>query len=154
MDKNKIFNLEEIKSIIREISSLMDELNLKTVEIQIKEACLKLEKQPSFPGNTAATSQNQHPLTKDKTENGSAENIHTITSPLVGTFYGSPSPDLAPYVSVEEKVTPETVVGLIDMMKVMNEIMAEISGTVIEVLVKNGQAVEHGTPLFKVKLDN
>ena len=81
------------------------------------------------------------------------ENLVEITSPIVGTFYATPSPDSAPYVEVGSKVTPQTIVCIIDAMKVMNEIKAEAEGTIVEILVKNGQAVEYGQVLFKVRPD-
>lgn len=71
-----------------------------------------------------------------------------IKAPLVGTFYAAPSPDSAPFVEVGSKIEPQTVVCIIEAMKVMNEIKTELGGTIIEVLVKNGQAVEFGQPLF------
>jgi acetyl-CoA carboxylase biotin carboxyl carrier protein len=77
--------------------------------------------------------------------------LEVIKSPLVGTFYATQSPDSPPFVEVGSKVEPQMVVCIIEAMKVMNEIKAEISGTIVEVLVKNGQAVEFGQALFKVK---
>ena len=79
------------------------------------------------------------------------ENLKEITSPIVGTFYATPSPDSEPFVEIGAAVNPQTVVCIIEAMKVLNEIKAEIGGTIIEVLVTNGQAVEYGQPLFKVK---
>jgi acetyl-CoA carboxylase biotin carboxyl carrier protein len=76
--------------------------------------------------------------------------IH-INSPIVGTFYRAASPDSDPFADVGSAIEPQDVVCIIEAMKVMNEIKAEISGTITEVLVKNGQAVEYGQPLFKVK---
>ena len=79
------------------------------------------------------------------------ENLTEITSPIVGTFYATPSPDSDPFVDVGTAVGPQTVVCIIEAMKVLNEIKAEINGTIVEVLVTSGQAVEYGQPLFKVK---
>lgn len=76
-----------------------------------------------------------------------------ITSPLVGTFYEAPSPDAGSYVEANTHVDPQTVVCIIEAMKVLNEIKAEVSGTIVEVLVNNGQAIEYGQPLFKVRPD-
>ncbi len=80
-----------------------------------------------------------------------AENLHTITSPMVGTFYAAPSPDAAPYVKVGDKVKKDTIVCIVEAMKLFNEIEAEVDGEIVEVLVKNGQLVEYGQPLFLVK---
>ena len=76
-----------------------------------------------------------------------------IKSPIVGTFFATPSPDSEPYVEVGSHVTEQTVVCIIEAMKVMNEIKAEVSGTIAEVLVTTGQAVEYGQVLFRVKPD-
>ena len=76
-----------------------------------------------------------------------------ITSPLVGTFYEAPSPDSGPYVEANTQVDAQTVVCIVEAMKVLNEIKAEVSGTITEVLVSNGQAIEYGQALFKVRPD-
>ena len=76
-----------------------------------------------------------------------------IKSPIVGTFYATPSPDSEPYVEANSHVSEQTVVCIIEAMKVMNEIKAEVSGTIAEVLVTTGQAVEYGQVLFRVKPD-
>ena len=83
-----------------------------------------------------------------KTEDDS---LLKITSPIVGTFYQAPSPDSQPYVKVGDMVDDEMVVCIIEAMKVMNEIKAEVSGTVVEVCCKDGQAIEFGQVLFKVR---
>ncbi|MEK4028850.1 MULTISPECIES: acetyl-CoA carboxylase biotin carboxyl carrier protein [Bacillaceae] len=81
----------------------------------------------------------------------SNENLHKITSPMVGTFYESPSPDADPYVKAGSKVSADTVVCIVEAMKLFNEIEAEVDGEIVEVLVKDGQLVEYGQPLFLVK---
>ena len=79
------------------------------------------------------------------------EKFLTIDSPIVGTFYSTASPDNDPFVEVDTKVNQDTVVCIIEAMKVMNEIKSEIAGTVKKVLVQNGEAVEFGQPLFLVE---
>ena len=74
-----------------------------------------------------------------------------IKSPMVGTFYRSSSPDSPPFVENGASVNPDTLVCIIEAMKVMNEIQADISGTIVEILVENEQSVEYNQPLFKVK---
>ena len=81
------------------------------------------------------------------------EDLLEIKSPIVGTFYATPSPDSEYYVEIGSEVGPQTVVCIIEAMKVMNEIKAETSGTIVSILVTNGQAVEYGQVLFKVKPD-
>jgi acetyl-CoA carboxylase biotin carboxyl carrier protein len=77
--------------------------------------------------------------------------LHKITSPIVGTFYRSPGPDKESYVSEGSKVSPETTVCIVEAMKLMNEIQAEVSGEVVKIYVENGQPVEFGQPLFGIK---
>ena len=77
--------------------------------------------------------------------------LPAIKSPTVGTFYASPSPQDPPYIQVGSKVQPDTVVCMVEAMKVFNQITADISGTVTEVLVKSGDSVEYGQPLFRIK---
>jgi acetyl-CoA carboxylase biotin carboxyl carrier protein len=74
-----------------------------------------------------------------------------IKSPIVGTFYTAPSPDSAAYVKVGDDVNAETVICIVEAMKVMNEIKAETTGTIAKIMVANGQAIEYGQVLFKVK---
>jgi len=80
-----------------------------------------------------------------------APELHIITSPIVGTFYRSPSPTADAFVRVGGHVDPDTVVCIIEAMKLMNEIQAEVSGTVEKIYVENGQPVEYGQPLFGIK---
>ena len=74
-----------------------------------------------------------------------------ITSPMVGTFYTASAPDADAFIKVGDKVSAETTVCIVEAMKVMNEIQAEISGEILEILVENGTAVQFGEPLFRVK---
>jgi acetyl-CoA carboxylase biotin carboxyl carrier protein len=77
--------------------------------------------------------------------------IAYIKAPMVGTFYRAPSPESPPYVEANSKVLENSVVCIIEAMKIMNEIQAEVKGAVVEILVENGQPVEYGQRLFKIK---
>ena len=77
--------------------------------------------------------------------------LREITSPMVGTFYGSASPESPAYVSVGQEVTEDTVVCIIEAMKVMNEIKAEVRGVIAEVVAETGKPVQYGQALFKVR---
>lgn len=79
--------------------------------------------------------------------------LHKIVSPMVGTFYQSPNPDSPAYVKVGDKVGNETIVCIVEAMKLFNEIEAEVQGEIVEVLVKDGELVEYGQPLFLVKAE-
>ena len=84
---------------------------------------------------------------------GQEQNLVEIKSPIVGTFYSAPSPDSKPYIAVGSKVRPDTVVCIVEAMKVMNEIKAETYGTIVEILCETGEAVEYGQVLFRVGPD-
>ena len=98
---------------------------------------------PPANGETAATSETAAEL------KGSA--YKEITSPMVGTFYASATPEAPPYISVGQAIAEDSVVCIIEAMKVMNEIKAEISGTVVEVVAENGKPVQFGQVLFRVR---
>ena len=103
---------------------------------------------PAPPATVPSNEQNQSvPPTEEL-------DVSVIKSPMVGTFYRSASPDSLPFTDVGAKVGSESVVCIIEAMKVMNEIQSEISGTITEILVENGEAVEYGQPLLKLKLLN
>jgi acetyl-CoA carboxylase biotin carboxyl carrier protein len=80
-----------------------------------------------------------------------ADDLHTIKSPIVGTFYASPNPESQPFVKTGDMVEAGQTVCIIEAMKLMNEIEAEISGEVVRILVENGQPVEYGEPLFALR---
>ena len=80
-----------------------------------------------------------------------SDGLHTITAPMVGTFFRAPAPDQDSYIEVGQNVSPDSVVCILEAMKVMNEIKAECSGEIVKVCVQNAEAVEYGQPLFRVK---
>jgi acetyl-CoA carboxylase biotin carboxyl carrier protein len=96
---------------------------------------------PAAPAAAAAPAEAAAPAASGK----------EIPSPMVGTFYTAPSPESPPFVKAGQKVTPDTVVAIIEAMKVMNEIKAEVSGTITEVAAENGQPVQFGQALFRYK---
>jgi acetyl-CoA carboxylase biotin carboxyl carrier protein len=98
-----------------------------------------------------AKTETPHPGAKAETEAAADEDLYKITSPIVGTFYRSPSPDKDPYVKAGDKVSQDTTVCIIEAMKLMNEIQAETSGEIVKIYVENGQAVEYGQPLFGIR---
>ncbi|MDQ3651662.1 MAG: acetyl-CoA carboxylase biotin carboxyl carrier protein [Acidobacteriota bacterium] len=98
------------------------------------------------PATTLATTTPEASSVKVKTEE-----LYDITSPIVGTFYRSPSPTSEPFIRPGSAVEPDTVVCIIEAMKLMNEILAETTGVVEKIYVEDGQPVEYGQPLFGVK---
>ncbi|MFD2672766.1 acetyl-CoA carboxylase biotin carboxyl carrier protein [Marinicrinis sediminis] len=91
------------------------------------------------------------PASSDKSAAADDQHLHKITSPMVGTFYSSPAPTSPPYVKKGDVVNEKTVVCIVEAMKLMNEIEAEVKGEIVDILAENGQLVEYGQPLFLVK---
>jgi acetyl-CoA carboxylase biotin carboxyl carrier protein len=92
-----------------------------------------------------------HPGAKAQTAASEDQDLHMIPSPIVGTFYRSPSPNAESFVKIGSRVEPDTVVCIIEAMKLMNEIQAEATGEIAKIYVENGQPVEYGQPLFGIK---
>ena len=157
---------------IKELIEIMKDNNLSEVEIKHGDDKILLKRsQPQQPTVTAVPMVSPNisaaPAGPDATQGPSLpatskgkpsapqqeEDLVEIKSPMVGTFYATPSPDSDPFVEVGSTVEPQMVICIVEAMKVMNEIKAETSGTIAEILVTNGQAVEYGQVLFKVKPD-
>jgi acetyl-CoA carboxylase biotin carboxyl carrier protein len=92
-----------------------------------------------------------HPGAKAESEASADEDLFKITSPIVGTYYSSPSPDKPAYVQIGDKVSESSVVCIVEAMKLMNEIQAETSGEIVKIYVENGQPIEYGQPLFGIR---
>lgn len=157
-------NMQEL----RELAELVNEHGFTDFEFENENIRIRLSKtapaqyvqavQPITSSAPAAASQTTAAQTVTPTETVSSEvptdtdaDLFKITSPIVGTFYRSPSPDKDPYVQEGDKVSDGTVVCIVEAMKLMNEIQAEISGEVVKVYVENGQPVEYGQPLFGIR---
>jgi len=163
-----MYKLEEIKELI----NLLDQTTVQELEIENEGFRLAIRK--AKPAEAAAvayvapatnapvvnvregTAASVQPVPSDPSSAvpQTAEedrNLHRIVSPMVGTFYRAPAPDAPPYVNVGDRVNEKTIVCIIEAMKLMNEIEAEVEGEIVEILVENGQLVEYGQPLFLVK---
>jgi len=103
------------------------------------------------PALALAPSGPTHPGTQASTAASQDQDLHIISSPIVGTFYRSPSPNADAFVKIGSSVEQDTVVCIIEAMKLMNEIQAETTGEVVKIYVENGQPVEFGQPLFGIK---
>jgi acetyl-CoA carboxylase biotin carboxyl carrier protein len=149
-------DLKEIKTII----DLMKKNDLSVFEIEKEGFRLKLQRGPSgqaaaavpipmtVPPKAATALTESAPALPKAIE---SVPLKEIVSPMVGTFYRAASPDASPFVDVGKTVTEETVVCIIEAMKVMNEIKAETSGVIAEVVAENGKPVQFGQALFKVR---
>jgi acetyl-CoA carboxylase biotin carboxyl carrier protein len=153
-------DLKDIKAII----DLMRKNSLSEFELERQDFKIKLKRGASGPviaEETASAPQYGTPppvtaagmpaLVPPPNSAAPASSLLEIKSPMIGTFYRAPSPESADYVEVGTEVVPDTVVCLIEAMKVMNEIKAEVKGVVTHILVENAKPVEFGQPLFRIR---
>ena len=142
---------EEIKKLINDMgNSNIDELNIEFPD-GIKIGMKKSEKNNIDEIGTQITlKQKEISNTITETKKEETENSKIVKSPMVGTFYSKPSPDAKEYVKVGDKVSKGDVLCIVEAMKLMNEIESEFDGEIIEIMVKDGEAVEYGKPLFKI----
>ncbi|MFE7374380.1 acetyl-CoA carboxylase biotin carboxyl carrier protein [Bacillus cereus] len=161
-----MFKIQEVRELIKLIdSSNIDEFEYKkdgtTIKMKkrgnevvaVQAPAVKQAMQPVAPvevETTVAAAQVEVPKQEEK-KSVQNENLQKITSPMVGTFYSSSSPDTPPYVSVGDRVSKDSIVCIVEAMKLFNEIDADVEGEIVEILVNNGQLVEYGQPLFLVK---
>ena len=138
---------------IQEIIEIMKENDLAEVEISHGDDRIHLKRSSVHHAMTAVPLMPPAPPPPPEPAIEKKEDLAEIPSPMIGTFYAQPSPDSEAFVEVGSHITPATVVCVIEAMKVMNEIKAETSGTIVEILVSSGQAIEFGQTLFKVKPD-
>jgi acetyl-CoA carboxylase biotin carboxyl carrier protein len=164
-----MFKLSEIKELIK----LVDQSSLQELEIQNEGSKLLIRKPNKTESVIVSSAPAMHyvpavsaPIHSqqalDAQTNISAtqanmaavvdqSHLHRIVSPMVGTFYHASSPEASPFVKIGDKVKDKTVVCIVEAMKLMNDIVADTTGEIVEILVENGQLVEYGQPLFLVK---
>jgi len=152
---------------LRELISLLRDNGLAELELENEGFRVRLRRESGMgessqasvphhapapaPAPAPASSGPAHPGTQATTAAAQDQDLHIISSPIVGTFYRSPSPTADAFVKIGSNVEPETVVCIIEAMKLMNEIQAEASGEVVKIYVENGQPVEYGQPLFGIQ---
>ena len=161
-DKSEtLFDMEEL----RELMELVNQQGFTDFEFENEDIRVRLSKAPAVapaaqpvqlaPSTAGVSNQpaTGAPVPTDvPTAAADADaDLHKITSPIVGTFYRSPGPDKEPYVKEGSKVSSETVVCIVEAMKLMNEIQAEVTGEVVRIYVENGQPVEFGQALFGIR---
>ena len=152
--------IEKVKQLV----ALMNENNLSEIEVLEDTTKISIRKsngtyQHTITPYNELKGPTQLPATDPYVQEGSSQfqmpnkmdNCVEITAPMVGTFYRASSPGAEPYIETGSVVGQETVVCVIEAMKIINEVKAEIEGEIVEVLVEDGRAVEFGQPLFRVK---
>lgn len=139
--------LEEIKEIIAFLR------NTDVTELSIEREGFKIRIKRGYVYGPVEVSRAVKPEELEKAPQPEKEEIlHTIISPLVGTFYRAPAPDAPPFVEVGSRVEKGQVLCIVEAMKIMNEIESDVSGIVRKILVENGQPVEYGEPLFLIEV--
>jgi acetyl-CoA carboxylase biotin carboxyl carrier protein len=144
-------DMDEIKELVR----LMVDNELSELDVSDGENKVKLKRgaggEPVIVAAPASLSPVPAPAQAVSGEPVDTEEFIEIKSPMVGTFYSADDPDSEPYMSIGSNVSADTIVCIVEAMKVMNEIKADCTGTITEICVKNAQPVEYGQVLFKVK---
>lgn len=144
---------------IKELIELLDQTSIHEMELETSEFKLSLKKETaqqvvthsapvvqSTPAPTVVATAEEETVIPEE-----ATNLRTITSPMVGTFYSRPAPDKEAYIKVGDRVEAGQVVCILEAMKLFNDVEAEISGEIVEVLVADGDLVEYGQALYSVK---
>ena len=140
---------------VREILRLIDESEVEELRVETERFSLYVrrggdEDTPAATGQKSA----EPPRVAVSVEHGGSDGgLHTVASPMLGTFYRAQAPGAAPFVDVGARVEPDTVVCLIEVMKMMNSVPAGVAGTIVDVYAENAQLVESGAPLFQIRSD-
>jgi acetyl-CoA carboxylase biotin carboxyl carrier protein len=141
---------------LRELIRLLDESNLTEIEVEHDDDRIRVRREPA-PATGAAESHSVAPASAasptetPEVSTATEENGAYVTSPFVGTFYRSPSPESDSFVDLGDSITPGQVLCIVEAMKLMNEIEAEFAGTIVEILVEDGKPVEYGDRLFRIE---
>jgi len=135
---------------IAELIKLMDSANLKVLDVSEGETKIRLEKNNSSEVTYIPKPEIITPKLESKSEVIDFNNLSEVRSPLVGVFYAAPSPNNPPFVKIGQKIKKGDVLCIIEAMKQMNEITAEVEGEIADVCIKNGDIVEFNQVLFKI----
>ena len=158
MDLSKIKDIKDLRALL----DLMSQYDLAELELTEEGRTLRFRKAEALAprlvaAEAAMTSGPMAAASRAQESTGGQEqlpaNVREVTSPMVGSFYRAPSPEVEPFVREGDRVQEDTVLCIIEAMKVMNEIPAGVAGIVREALVKNGESVEYGQPLYRVEVE-
>lgn len=133
---------------VRELISMMGKGGISELDLSTGDISIRLRGQANATATSAVNSSLAAPGAPDTAV---ADEGHVVTSPMIGTYYSAPSPGESPFVHVGDEVEVGQVVGIVEAMKIMNEIISDRAGVVIEVLVENAQPVEYGSPLIRLE---
>jgi len=143
--------------ILKEIIQIMKDEDLSEVSIEQNDIKVHVKRAPAQSSivtqGAAVLTAHEQTGRPSEAENIAAELV-IIPAPMVGTFYRAPSPEAEPYVNVGDEIKAGQVICIIDAMKLMNEITADVDGEIVEILVEDGQPVEYDQPIFRVRPRN
>ena len=139
---------------VREILRIIDESDLAELQIQTDGFALHVvmgERKLDAPPPASRSRQPDASVPSPAAEPPPADGLHTIEAPMLGTFYRAEAPGKPPFVEVGQRVEPDTIVCIIEVMKMMNSVTAGVSGTIAAIVPENAELVEYGQPLFRVE---
>lgn len=143
---------DEVESLVRDLISMMRSGGLSELDVAFGDVSVRL-RGGAPAGSATAASPLQLPIGESPApEQMAASNDHAVPAPMIGTFYASPSPGSPAFVEVGDVVAAGQTIGIIEAMKIMNEIAADRGGVVTEIVAQNGQPVEYGSPLVRIRV--
>ena len=149
----------DYKEIIKLID-LLEKRNLSQFELEVEGLKIKISRNqpqvsspeaPPILPTSSESEEKSNPLSLEPSREDNKNNLHCISSPMVGTFYSAPDPSSAPFVEIGDKVEKNQTLCIIEAMKLMNEIESDIDGILEEIYVQNGKPVEYGKKLFAIR---
>lgn len=154
-------------NIIKKLVKILESSEVTDIEIEEEGTRIKIAKKTRINQGLAGTqtvvslpqpnvfepARREEPSQTEKIESKESEesNLHTVKSPIVGTFYRAPAPDADAYVQIGDEVSAGSVLCIVEAMKLMNEIESDVSGKIVKILVENGKPVEYNQPLFLIQ---
>ncbi len=139
---------ERVADLVGSLASVMRQAEVTELDLALGDVTIRLRR----PARAHETDPGERPVAEPAAVTAPSPVGHIISAPMVGTFYASPTPSAPPFVRVGDAVALGQTIGIIEAMKIMNEITADRDGFVQELLVENGQPVEYGSPLLRLTL--
>jgi acetyl-CoA carboxylase biotin carboxyl carrier protein len=149
-DETEHPTLDDVTAAVRSLVEVMRSNGLTELDVTAGSVEIRLR---APKGGTIKSPARSDETTPTAVPPAISPHVHIVTAPMIGTFYASPAPGEPPFVSVGDVVQAGSTIGIIEAMKIMNEIIADRAGVVVEILAGNAQAVEFGSPLLRLDLD-
>jgi acetyl-CoA carboxylase biotin carboxyl carrier protein len=149
LKSSEISSFDDLTETVRSLAELMTEHGLTKLDLKLGSVTIRMRSGGDANGTPEATVSTA-PVHEERVAAPAIEEGYAITAPMIGTYYSSPAPGEPPFVQIGDRVEIGQVIGIIEAMKIMNEIAADRSGIVKDILVANAQAVEYGSPLIRL----